>query len=482
LTFGLITTRKNTSTETKDFKPSDMKPSDMKNSWIILHFLLLACLITQLIAASTGWQQDAQLTASNGNANDQFAYSVSVSDNIAVIGAPKHSSGGLLRSGAAYIFRPGFNFDANIALIWPPTETEVLTASDKAANDEFGKAVSIDDDIALIGAPYHSTNTLSSCGKAYIFRSNFVGLSWNELQELTASDAAANDYFGFSVSVAGKVALIGAWGKQTGGHTQGGRAYIFQSTGGGSTWPSSETQQLSASDAAANNQFGWSVSLWGSIAVIGANFRNSGGAYHSGGVYIFRSNDGGLNWPSTETQVLTASDKGAEDEFGLSVSVFGNTVLIGSPIHNTSAISNSGKAYIFRSNDGGINWSETQKLIASDVATGASFGYSVYVTGNVALIGAPFLSSNTGAAYLFQSSNQGATWTQRQKLTASAGTALDQFGASVSVFGKTALIGADFRSSKRGAAYIFDATPSFSSSPESSSTSDDDDGMFASAS
>ena len=281
-----------------------MKPSDMKNSWIILHFLLLACLMTQLIAASTGWQQDAQLTASNGNANDQFAYSVSVSDNIAVIGAPKHSSGGLLRSGAAYIFRPGFNFDANIALIWPPTETEVLTAS----------------------------------------------------------------------------------------------------------------------------------------------------------------------------------DKGAEDEFGLSVSVFGNTVLIGSPLHNTSAIANSGKAYIFRSNDGGINWSETQKLIASDVATGASFGYSVYVTGNVALIGAPFLSSNTGAAYHFQSSNQGATWTQRQKLTASAGTALDQFGASVSVFGKTALIGADFRSSKRGAAYIFDATPPFSSSPESSSTSDDDDGMFASAS
>jgi hypothetical protein len=157
---------------------------------------------------------------------------------------------------------------------------------------------------------------------------------------LTASDKALNNYFGTSTSASGNIAVIGAYGHNTDGVTGSGQAYIFRSASGGTTW--NEIQKLAASDKAANNYFGMAVSIDGYRILVGA-------FYHafSGAAYVFGSTDEGASWPSSENEKFTASDGASGDQFGLSVTVFGNDALIGAPGHRTGGIGNSGAAYVY---------------------------------------------------------------------------------------------------------------------------------------
>jgi hypothetical protein len=437
----------------------------MKSSPFFVLFVLLACLITQASCAYTIWQQDYVLTASDKAASDDLGNSVSTSDNIALVGAISHDTGGLSNAGAAYLY-----VSSNGGVTWPATETVILTASDKAANDLFGFSVSASNNSALIGAPYHDTGALAGAGAAYLYRSNNGGVTWpsSETQLLTASDKAASDGFGFSVSISGDVALLGAPSHDTGGLSNAGAAYLYVSSNGGVTWPSSETQKITASDKAASDSFGYSVSTSGNIALVGAISHDTGGLSNAGAAYLYVSSNGGVTWPATETVILTASDKAASDSFGRSVSISGNIALIGAPDHDTGGLSNAGAAYLYVSNNGGVTWpsSETQKLTASDKAASDSFGRSVSISGNIALIGAPDHDtgglSNAGAAYLFQSIYDGVTWpsSETQKLTASENAVEDYFGTSVSVSGNVGLIGSGSYDtggvSDSGAAFIFE--------------------------
>ena len=118
------------------------------------------------------------------------------------------------------------------------------------------------------------------------------------------------------------------------------------------------------------------------------------------------------------------------------MSIYGSTTLIGAPEDDDRG-SSSGSAYIFRSVDGGATWSQAQKLTASDGYSGDSFGKSVSVYATIALIGASeddARGSNSGSAYIFHSADEGATWSQAQKLAASDGYSGDSFGESVSIY------------------------------------------------
>ena len=165
------------------------------------------------------------LTASDKAASDDLGNSVSTSDNIALVGAISHDTGGLSNAGAAYLY-----VSSNGGVTWPATETVILTASDKAANDLFGFSVSASNNSALIGAPYHDTGALAGAGAAYLYRSNNGGVTWpsSETQKLTASENAVEDYFGTSVSVSGNVGLIGSGSYDTGGVSDSGAAFIFE--------------------------------------------------------------------------------------------------------------------------------------------------------------------------------------------------------------------------------------------------------------
>ena len=267
------------------------------------------------------WSQTADLTASHGARLDEFGFSVALSatGTTALAGAiGRHSE-----AGAAYVFtlRRG---------TWSPTAQ--LTASDAAPGDGFGQSVALSalGSTALAGAPLRHSDT----GAAYVF--TFRHGTWSQTAELTG---ATGDGFGFSVglSARGSTALAGAPFHQTGT----GAAYVFTLRRG--TW--SRTAVLAASHGAPGDGFGQSVALsaLGSTALAGAFGRNP----YTGAAYVFTLRRG--TW--SPTAQLTASDAAPGDEFGYSValSARGTTALAGAPFRNTS----TGAAYVFTESRGG---------------------------------------------------------------------------------------------------------------------------------
>ena len=311
-----------------------------------------------------------------------------------------------------------------------------LTASDRASGDQFGYSVALSalGTTALVGAWQRHSST----GAAYVFR--LRGGTWSQTAELTAPHGAPFDSFGISVALSalGTTALVGAPR-----HSGTGTAYVFRLRGG--TW--SQTAVLAASHGARGDSFGWGVALSapGSTALVGASGRNS----IAGAAYVFRLRGG--TW--SQTAELTAPHGASFDVFGSSValSALGTTALVGAPGRNT----NTGAAYVFRLRGG--TWSQTAELTAPHAAPGDDFGISVGLSalGSTALAGAPGRNSETGAAYVFRL--RGGIWSQAAELTAAHGALRDQFGYSValSALGSTALGGAPYRNSAAGAAYVF---------------------------
>ena len=276
-------------------------------------------------AAALAVSEDAKLTASDGATFDNFGTSVSIFGNTALIGASVDRDGNGQLTGSAYVFR----FDGNS---W--VEEAKLTASDGADGDSFGDSVSISSDTALIGAPGNDGNG-SHTGSAYVFR--YDGNSWVEEAKLTASDGGSGDNFGGSVSTSANTFVVGADGDDDNG-SESGSAYVFRYDG--SSWV--EEAKLTASDGFEGNFFGSSVSIFGNVTVIGAFFDNDGNGQFSGSAYSFRYN--GSSW--VEEAKLTASDGATEDQFGFSVSTFGNATVIGSPFDDDNG-SYSGSVYVF---------------------------------------------------------------------------------------------------------------------------------------
>jgi len=268
--------------------------------------------------------------------------------------------------------------------------TAILDPSDGVGGDNFGYSVSIYGDVAIVGA----AGADSGAGKAYIFRYN--GSTWVEEAILTASDKASGDAFGCSVSIYGDVAIVGAYTADPGGVTDAGKAYIFRYNG--STWV--EEAILTASDKATYDRFGNPVSIYENVAIVGAYDADPGGLSSAGKAYIFRYN--GSNW--VEEAILTASDKAADDWFGYSVSIYGNVAIVGAYGADPGGVTDAGKAYIFRYN--GSTWVEEKILSASDKATYDAFGYCVSIYGNVSIVGAKNASpgevSSAGKAYIFK--------------------------------------------------------------------------------
>jgi len=208
-----------------------------------------------------------------------------------------------------------------------------------------------------------------------------------------------------------------------------------------------EIKKLTASDGVRGDVFGSSVAIHGDTAIVGAPFANVGGNSLQGSAYIFQRNqDGTDQWG--EVKKLIASDGAAFESFGNSVAIYGDTAIVGAPDDSIGSIFSHGSAYVFERNQGGPdNWGEVKKLTASDAAGFDHFGDSVAIYGDTAIMGTPNDDigsiSNQGSAYVFER-NQGGpdNWGQVKKLTASDGAELDNFGLSVAIYGDTAIIGA----------------------------------------
>ncbi len=320
------------------------------------------------------------------------------------------------------------NPEKNMAGNW--TETQKLLASDGVKWDNFGYSVSLDGDTALIGA--------APDGSVYVFTRN--GTSWNQQAKLSASDGVANDFFGESVFLDDNTALIGAPHDDDNGDSSG-SVYTFTRTG--DIW--TQEAKLLPSDGATSDSFGCSVSLYGDTALIGAVDDDQ----LEGSAYVFTRT--GTSW--NQQVKLYASDRTVGDFFGQSVSLDGDTALIGAYGNDDNGW-NSGSAYIYTRNNN--SWIEHQKLLPLDNGEEDYFGWSVALDGNTALIGAKYDQNNridSGSAYIF--TRIGGTWIEQQKLIAQEGSIGAQFGNCVSVCNDTALIGANHHDNWRGSAYIF---------------------------
>ena len=325
-----------------------------------------------------------------------------------------------------------------------------VIASDGAAEDYFGVSVALSGDTALVGAYGDDVGANSNQGSAYVFTRS--GTTWTQQGQLTASDGAADDLFGYSVALSGDTALVGAWRDDVGANYDQGSAYVF--TRSGTTW--TPQGKLTASDGEAGDIFGNSVALSGDTALVGAEYDHVGANSDQGSVYVFTRS--GTTW--TQQGKLTASDGAAGDYFGISVALSGDTALVGAYLDNVGANMWQGSAYVFTRS--GTTWTQQGKLTASDGAAEDRFGISVALSGDTALVGAYLddVGANIyqGSAYVFTRS--GATWTQQGKLTASDGAADELFGVSVALSGDTALVGADSdtvgANSDQGSAYFYD--------------------------
>jgi FG-GAP repeat len=329
------------------------------------------------------------------------------------------------------------------------------SASDAAGSvDIFGNSVSISGDYAIVGAP-GKTGSYSRQGKAYIFYRS--GSAWTQQAQLTAFDGAPFDYFGKSVSLSGDYAIVGAYGKSIGDNGNQGKAYIYYRSG--STW--TLHGQLTASDGAPGDLFGNSVSISGFYAIVGATGKTIGSNTNQGKAYTYFFN--GSAW-TPQTQ-LTAPDGATYDNFGYSVSLSGDYAIVGAPSKTLSGTSSTGKAYIFGRI--GASWIQVLQLTAfdqTDIYNNYNFGSSVALSGNYALVGASNISpglvypsnSPPGRAYIFY--NNAGTWQPLRVLSANV-SLNEHFGSSVSLSGDYAIVGASSKyegtNIYQGAAYIF---------------------------
>jgi uncharacterized repeat protein (TIGR01451 family) len=394
------------------------------------------------------WRQVARLLPSDGAAGDRFGYAVAQSGDTIVVGAYADDDNGI-DSGSAYVFarnQGGADHWGQVAK---------LTATDGAAEDDFGASVAVSGDTALVGAYGDDDNGYNS-GSAYVFVRNQGGAdAWGQVAKLAAADGAQEDLFGYAVALSGDTAAVGAYGDDDSGFASG-SAYVFsRNQGGADAW--GQIAKLTAADSQSLDLFGYAVALGGDTAVVGAYGDNHSGTW-SGSAYVFARNHGGADhWG--QVAKLTAADATATDQFGRAVAVSANTIVVGA-YGDLDYGDGAGSAYVFARNQGGADaWGQTAKLIPADGAMEDWFGYAVALDGGTLAVGACHdddSGSNSGSSYTFVRSDDG--WAQVAKPTPSDGAPDDRFGHAVAVSGDTAVVGApddDDNGAESGSAYVF---------------------------
>ena len=311
------------------------------------------------------------------------------------------------------------------------TEQAKLTASDGAAGDNFGSSVSISGDYVIVGSPKGGGNWFLQ-GAAYIFVR--TGSAWVLQAKLNASDGVIGDYFGTSVCIDGVNVIIGS-PNDSDPFANVGSAYVFVRNG--TVW--SQQSKLINSAGKYNDRFGYSVGISGNYAIVGAPFTSTDINYpYDGSAFIFSRT--GVTW--TLQAYLYSADGFQDDNFGYSVSISGDYAIVGEPGEYSAPLKYNGAAYIYLRN--GTNWQQQAKLTPADPEADSYFGNSVCISGDYIIVGRyyDYAGSNPyqGSAYIYQRS--GTSWPLVRKLDDGSGQNSGLFGTSVGVSGFNYIIGA----------------------------------------
>ncbi|HXQ01195.1 MAG TPA: hypothetical protein VN845_14170, partial [Solirubrobacteraceae bacterium] len=377
--------------------------------------------------------EQAELTPSDGvgcdgDCADRFGYSVATSGNTVVVGSPYHAANSEADSGTVYVFQMP-------AAGWASaTQTAELTDSALGSHVELGYSVAIssDGDTIVAGAPAGSEivgNGVNSQGTVDVFTTTGTWTSTSTpAARLTvagspATESSLGGELGWSVAISGSTIVAGAPYDPT--YPSYGEAYVFTEPHGGWSGAQTQTARLSASNPSnpdGDEYFGWSVGVSGTTIVVGAYAQEAKGGYAApGAAYVFTMPAGG--WVNaTQTAELTASDPNADEDLGWSVGVSGNTVVVGAPNREVGSNPGQGTAYVYVMPTTGpwVNATPTAELTASDGQAGDELGWSVAISGNTIVAGARARQigehDGQGAAYVWTEPSGG--W-----MTTSADTA-----------------------------------------------------------
>jgi len=327
-------------------------------------------------------------------------------------------------------------------------EVAKLLASDGAASDFFGNSVSLDGDRLAIGAYLDAHSNEQNAGSVYVFERGVDG-EWFAASKLLLVDAKKFDNFGVSVSLDGDRLAIGMTGDDDNG-VDSGSVYVFERDANGSWF---QVSKLLPTDGAAGDRFGIEVSLDGERLAIGAHQDDDNGSF-SGSAYVFEHRGKGA-W--LEVSKLLPPDGQWGDRFGISVSLDGDRLAVGAHEDDDNG-TESGSAYVFDRDDDG-DWFIVGKLLPLGAQPNDHFGFSVSLDEDRVAIGAyQDDPRRPGSAYVFERDQDG-NWFEIGKLLSLDGRRGDQFGISVSLDGDRLAIGANQRNesgSDSGSAYLFE--------------------------
>jgi hypothetical protein len=432
---------------------------------------------------NVNWNRTAIIEANDAKkgtaiVGGDFGYAVSLDGDRLAVGDIKDAN----RTGAVYIFELQTG-------AWE--QTDKLIANDASVFSGFGNTVSLENDRILIGAYTTRLNGNSNVGAAYIF--DLVAGVWTQSAKLFDSAGVTSDYFGWSASLSNNTVLIGVTGDDDIA-SDSGAVYVYDLSGG--IW--TETIKLTAPDSIINSRFGTSLKLDGNSAIIASrqssdlpgefsvssyiyelsagvwslsekllksSTNTSSGGYAvdlEGNKAIVSSGDGLYVFDKiagfwSETNFLVSADNESGDSFGVSIGLSNNTIIVGA-FRDDDYGYNSGSVYVFTESMGAF--SQSAKLKGDTGGQHNSFGNSVSVSGNRAIVGVQTDGANGwnyGAAYIFDL--KAGVWVQTARLTASDGVALHFYGGAVDIDGDRAIVGAandDQVASDAGAVYIYD--------------------------
>jgi len=336
------------------------------------------------------------------SAGDLFGGSVSMSGDYAIAGAYSNDETNA-NQGSASIFQSKVNGWELIQKIVDP---------DGAADDQFGRSVSISGNYALVGSN-GDDDSFQNQGSACIYQ--FNGSNWEFMQKLIDLDGGENDNFGFSVSLSGNFAIIGSFQDDEIFENQG-SASIYEFNG--NSWEF--IQKITDPEGANGDYFGLTVSLSDSVAIIGSQYDNQS----KGSACIFRNDGSTWQW----TQKITDLNGAAGDYFGKAVSVSGNYAIVSSYADDIGSQQDQGSASLFYYD--GNSWIWLEKKSNPNGAAYDYFGHSVSISGNYVIVG-----TYQSSATIFQ--RIGIGWPKLQNLTDPAGNYADSFGQCCAIDGHT---------------------------------------------
>ena len=392
--------------------------------------------------ASIVWEQQADLVPTDPAYEDGLGSSVAIQGSLAFVGAPQKTVGSNRYAGAVYVF-------ARSSSGW--TQQQELQPDDAAAYDLFGASVAVSGGALVVGAPTFLGVTGDHTGAAYVFTQNSSG-SFVQSAKLVPDDPSNESFFGIRVTVSGGVAAVAAQAPEYESGT--GTVYIF--TGNGGSW--SQTQELTPGSDATIFGFGSSLSLSGTTLAVGSAATAVGSDDCAGSVEIYVNE--GSTW-TFQTKLGPPESPTQGDDFGLSVALDGDTVVVGAP-HECSDAPGSVSVFV-RS---GTSWSLQQQLAPDSSATDDRFGAATAISGDTAVVGMPRCGQYTDSCvttqvpYAYAFDRSGTAWTLQQRLVASDVVSGDAFGAAVALQGSTAVAGAPDKTSQSagdlaGSAYAF---------------------------